>query len=255
MNDHLRLDRDGPIAELVLNRPEQKNAISHDMWRGIARIVDEVAADAAIKVLIVRGGTDFTAGADIAEFEAIYASQAAADAHLADMNRAMDGLATIPKPTIAMISGVCIGAGAGLAAACDLRFAAEGSRYGVTPAKLGMAYPASSIARLVDAMGVANTSDLLFSGRLVSDEEAQRMGFINRLYPTAELEVETRRYAQSVAANSGASHSALKTLVALARDRRPDSEAERQLYLQPLASADFAEGRAAFLEKRKPNFP
>lgn len=254
MSGLLRLERDGAVAELVLNRPEQRNAISHEMWRGIADWVAKVGADPSLKVLIVRGGSDFTAGADIAEFDAIYASVETASEHLDDMNRAMDGLAALAKPTIAMISGVCIGAGAGLAAACDLRFAAEGSRYGVTPAKLGMGYPLTSIARLVDAMGAANTSDLLFSGRLVDDKEAFWMGFVNRLFPADKLEAETRRYAQTVAANAGASHAALKGLVALARAGKNDPDLGRKLYLHPLTSPDFVEGRTAFAEKRKPQF-
>ncbi|HYE49685.1 MAG TPA: enoyl-CoA hydratase-related protein, partial [Azospirillaceae bacterium] len=178
----LRRDEDG-LGRLVLNQPARRNALSLEMWRLIPARLAEAAADSAIRVLVVQGaGGTFAAGADISEFGTVYATREDAAAYAADMAAALDGLAGFAKPTLALIEGACVGAGLGVALACDLRFAAADARLGVTPAKLGLVYPLGDTRRLVQAVGPSHAKDLLFTGRLVDAAEALSMGLLNRVF-------------------------------------------------------------------------
>ena len=133
------LEKSDGFARLVFNRPDKRNAVTAAMWAAIPELLTEIEADSSIKVVIVTGtGGSFAAGADIAEFETVYATPDSAERYSKSINKALDGLAKFPKPTIARIEGACVGGGCGIALACDLRIGLKGSKYGVTPAKLGL---------------------------------------------------------------------------------------------------------------------
>jgi enoyl-CoA hydratase/carnithine racemase len=212
--------------------------------------------DSEIRALIITGrGETFAAGADIGEFDAAYETEASAAAYLACMAAAQDAVMRCGKPTIAMIRGACIGAGCGLALACDIRFTDSSGRFGITPAKLGMIYTLADTKRLVDAVGLAVAHDLLLSGRLIEADEAARLGLVNRIVSRESLEAATHDYALALCENAPSSLRGIKTVLGMVRaGAMGETEESRALFLHALTTADFAEGKAAFREKRRPRF-
>jgi enoyl-CoA hydratase/carnithine racemase len=250
------LEHKAPIACLVLNRPERLNALNDAIWEAIPALLAEAAADPAIKVLMVSGVDDsaFAAGADIAEFSRIMA-EGAADAYARRMGVATRALAEFPKPTIAVIQGPCVGGGCSLALCCDFRFAAEGARFGVTPAKLGIAYPLEDTRRLIAAVGVSAARDLLMTGRVVTAGAALSLGLIDRCWPAANLWGEARDYAETLAAGSQYSIRATKAIFGeILAGAVKETDTSRALFAKAFDGEDLKEGAQAFLEKRKPRF-
>ncbi|WP_394693658.1 enoyl-CoA hydratase-related protein [Hyphobacterium sp.] len=248
--------RNGPIGELVLNRPHKRNALTRAMWQTLPRLLDEAMAEPDLRVLIVRGeGGAFAAGADIGEFEDVYATPESADAFSAEVATALDALASFPLPTLAQIDGACIGAGCGIALACDIRYASAEAKFGITPAKLGLLYPLNDTRRLVDAVGQSIARDILFSARHLDAREAAATGLINACLPATDLEVRTREMARLIASRSRDSLRGLKSILDLIADGVHNDTAEtRALFRQAFDSDDFSEGYRAFLEKRPPDF-
>lgn len=251
---HLRLS--GPVGELILNRPARRNALTRAMWQALPGLLDEALLKPDLRVLIVSGeGGSFASGADIAEFGDIYATPESADAFSREVAVALDALADFPLPTIARIEGACIGAGCGLALACDLRYAADGARFGITPAKLGLLYPLNDTRRLVDAVGQAVARDMLFSARHMGASEAAETGLVNACIPAAELAARVLEMADLIASRSAGSLRGLKSILGqIAGGVRNDTPETRALFRQAFDSADFSEGYRAFLEKRDPDF-
>jgi enoyl-CoA hydratase/carnithine racemase len=256
LTSHLRVVIDGTIGRLVLNRPDKRNAISRAMWRAIPDAVARLEADAAVRVIVLQGeGDHFAAGADISEFDEVYGTRETAAAYAADLAGAMDALSTGSKPRIAMIRGVCVGGGVALAMCCDLRFAAEGARFAVTPARLGIAYSFEDTRRLVACVGASAARDLLFSGRMLDTEEALRMRLLDFVFPADALETSVLAYANLVAANSPATIAVARDFIGRATGgQQGEDAATREAYLRILEGRDFQEGKAAFGEKRKPRF-
>lgn len=253
----LLLRRDGPIATLVLNQPGKRNAISAAMWRAFPEVANLVSGEPSIRVVLVRGTGDdaFSAGADIGEFEDVYSDGDRANAYNDATRAGQAALRHIAQPVIAVIHGVCVGGGCGLALACDLRFAAAGARFGITPAKLGLAYSWQDTAQLVEKVGPARAKDILFSGRLLDAREALAIGLIDRVLDGEALEAEALAYAQTLAGLSQSSIRAAKVIVNRIVERDGDvPEAAAKPYRDSFSSKDFREGYRAFVEKRKPRF-
>lgn len=252
----IELERDGAVAELVLNRPDKQNAISRAMWRSLAEHGAEIDADSSIRVVIVRGAPPaFSAGADIAEFAEVFADPTAAHDYNELIQGALARLEALTKPTLAQIGGSCIGGGCGLALACDLRFAAADARFGITPARLGLAYSLGDVKRLLDLVGPARAKDILFSGRVLDAEEALRIGLVDRVVPPEDLAATIRAYAQTLISASGNSQHLIKRITRLLLDGATgETEESRRLRDSAVAHADFQEGYRAFLEKRRPRF-
>jgi enoyl-CoA hydratase/carnithine racemase len=247
---------DGKVATLVIDRPEKRNAISQAMWRQFPALIADIERDPDIRVVIVTGRGDcFAAGADIGEFETAYETRDSAAAYLADMEAAQTAIMRCAKPTIAMIRGPCIGAGCGIALSCDIRHADPTARFGITPAKLGMIYTLADSKRLSDAVGFAAAHEILLSGALIDAIEAERIGLINRIVPVDALEPTTRGLANRIAANAPTSLRGIKTILAMIRDGAvAEMDASRALFLDTLETDDFAEGVAAFRDKRPPRY-
>ena len=250
------LRREDRRADLVLNRPHKRNALNLGMWRAIPELLGQAADDPAIRLLVVRGaGDSFAAGADITEFETAYPSADAALANQAVMLSAMAALEDFPKPTLALIRGACVGGGCGLALCCDLRFAADDARLGITPAKLGLVYGVSDTRRLTQAVGVSAAKDILFTGRLLDANEARRIGLVDRVVAANDLDAELDAFAASLTGTSGFTATATKRVFGMLRAGDGDDTAEsRALFASAFDGADFREGFLAFTQKRRPDF-
>jgi enoyl-CoA hydratase/carnithine racemase len=253
----LVLSREGAVATILLNQPERQNAISFAMWQALPEAVAAVAADEAVRVVLLRaaGGGVFSAGADIGEFAEVYADATRTEAYNAAVRAGQAALRHLERPVIAVIEGACIGGGCGLALASDLRFASDAARFAIPPARLGLAYSFADTAQLVEKIGPARAKDMLFSGRPLPADEALRIGLVDRVLPAAELWPAVESYAEGLAALSQTSIRAAKAIVNMIADDAPDgAERAAAIAAASFAGADFREGFRAFLEKRRPRF-
>lgn len=250
--------QDGAIATVVFNRPRVRNALRLRTWTELANVMTGLAKDDSVRAVVLRGaGTQaFASGADISEFQENRKDTETALRYNAQTDAAYTAIRECPKPTVAMIFGYCMGGAMAIAMACDMRFAAEGSRFGIPAAKLSIIYPVAAVGQLVDLVGPAYAKDILYSARTVEDREALQMGFIQRLLPADELERYTYDYLRRVAENAPLSVRGSKLTVEsyLAGLTEESRERLRTLSLEAFESEDYKEGTRAFLEKRPPRF-
>ncbi|MFG2574823.1 enoyl-CoA hydratase/isomerase family protein [Streptomyces sp. NPDC048481] len=231
------------VATVVLHHPAKRNAMTAAMWAALPPLLDTLAADPGVRALVLTGaGGTFCAGADISTLQG--SPQEAQTLAV----RAEDALAAFPKPTLAAVRGHCVGGGAQLAAACDLRFAEQDALFGVTPAKLGIVYPSSATRRLVSLVGPATAKYLLFSGELIDAERALRTGLVDEVLPADELEQRVAEFTRVLVSRSQLTQAAAKEFA----DGRTDRDAHWSA--QARGNGDTAEGVAAFLERREPRF-
>jgi len=258
VSDDILVQQDGPIATVILNRPRMRNAINLAMWAEIARLTEGFVKDDSVRAVVYRGaGTEaFASGADITEFPESRKDVETSQQYNATTAAAYAAVRECAKPTIALIHGFCMGGAMGLAMACDLRFAAEGSKFGIPAARLSIVYPPEAIGQLVDLVGPAYAKDILFSARTVSDREALAIGLIQRLVPPAELERTTYDYLALVADNAPLSVRGSKVAIEAYRAGLGEENRARlrALSREAVASEDYREGTRAFLEKRRPTF-
>jgi enoyl-CoA hydratase/carnithine racemase len=251
----LKLEITGAVAVLTIDRPEKRNAMSFEMWSALPTLLDKVGADESVRALVIRGTDHFSAGADISEFTTLRADPAGARRYGAAVHAGERAIADLPKPTIAAVTGVCVGGGCEIALACDLRIAASDARFGITPAKLGIVYNATSTKRLVDAVGPAWASQILFTAELVDAATALRIGLVNELHPAAEAIPRAMTLAETMSSRSQVSVQGAKAIITRTTNGHFDEDDTVQaLYETSVTSPDYAEGVQAFLEKRPPRF-
>ena len=257
-SDRIRLGIDGPIARLVLDNAARRNALDLAMWRAIPDLVGQAKARAGVRVLLVCAapGLPFCSGADISEFSTVRATAEGGRAYEAANEAAFDALSQCKLPVVAAIRGFCLGGGMGLAAACDLRIVAEGAQFGIPAGRLGVGYPPSAMAYVVAAVGPAKARDLFFTARRLDAAEAAALGFADRLVPEPELDAAATALAQTIAANAPLTLAAAKAAIARCAGLpgAPSTQDCERLAAACFDSADYAEGRAAFLGKRAPRF-
>ncbi len=254
----LAVTRNGRVVTLALTRPGKHNAISYAMWQAMSRVMPVLAADDACDVVVVRGtaGGPFSAGADIAEFTTLRAGPEGARRYGAAVEAGERAVVDFPKPTIALIEGFAIGGGTQVALACDLRVCESGSRFGITPARLGIVYGLGSTARLVETVGAAWARWILLTGELVDAATALRIGLVHEVVDPGEVEERSYALAETLTARARISLVGGKQLVArLARGEGTEDDEVRALYRRSWESEEYAEGVAAFLGKRPPDFP
>jgi enoyl-CoA hydratase/carnithine racemase len=256
--DKMLARKDAGVGTVIFNNPERHNAVSLDMWEATRRILDDFAADKDIRVVVLTGagGKAFVSGADISKFDSERASLEAARVYNAKSEAAYAGVYDFPKPTIAMIRGYCIGGGVGLATCCDLRICSDNARFAVPAARLGLGYSYNGLRRLIDVVGASFAKEIFYTARQFDAEEARAMGLVNRVVPEAELDAYVKNYADTISVNAPLTIRAVKVVVGEAvkdeskRDMARCTEAVEACF----ASNDYAEGRRAFMEKRKPVF-
>ncbi|GAA2424586.1 enoyl-CoA hydratase/isomerase family protein [Streptomyces macrosporus] len=236
------------VATLTIRNPAKRNAMTPEMWRQVPATLERLAADPAVRALVLTGeGDTFCAGVDIGALRDDDAdSRGLAVA-------AEEALAAFPRPTLAAVRGHCVGGGCQLAVACDLRFAAEGALFGITPAKLGIVYAASATRRLVSLVGPATAKYLLFSGELIDTERALRTGLVDEVHPAAELGGRVAEFARLLVSRSQLTQAAAKEF-ADGAGAPPDPERIAYWDRRARESGEAAEGVAAFLERRSPVF-
>lgn len=251
-------EREGAIGWIVFNQPEKRNAISLDMWEALPGLVQSHLDDPEVRVIFLRGAGEeaFVSGADISQFEKLRADVKQSEFYNAATERATQAIQQAEKPTVAMIHGFCFGGGMGIASACDLRVASEDALFRIPAARLGLTYGFGGIRHLISLVGAANAREIFLTAAVYHADEMLRMGYLNRVFPNAELEQESRAYAERIAANAPLTLRSIKISIHEAvrdrevRDMQKIEEAARRCF----DSRDYEEGRRAFMEKRPPEF-
>ena len=246
------------IGWMIFNNPERRNALSLEMWGGVAEILRAFEADDAVRVVVMKGAGEkaFVSGADISQFEKNRSSaeQAAEYARVSEeARRVMEGM---KKPLIAMIRGYCLGGGLGVALQADIRVASDDSQFGIPAGRLGIAYGFDGLKRLVDLVGPAKAKEIMFTARRVTAANALDIGLVNAVAPAEELEGVVKDMADVIAGNAPLSVRASKlTIDEVAKDGADrDLAMIERLSRECFDSDDYREGRTAFMEKRKPVF-
>lgn len=257
----IRAEVEQGVGWITLANPERHNAISLEMWHGLADAAEALEADAAVRAVVIagEGGKAFTAGGDVSEYEKERGNAELKKRYGAVASRAQQALARLTRPLVAMVQGHCIGGGVGIALLADVRLAGRNARFSMPAARLGLCYEYPVISALARVVGPAAAADLLFSARTIGADEALRVGLANQVFDDESLQAETRAYAQRIAANApltvGTAKTALRVFQRFAgnlHDEGADDVA--RLVNRCFDSDDYREGRSAFVEKRTPVF-
>ena len=257
-DEALLLRIDGAVAEIVINNPARHNAVSLPMWQRLGDLLDGLAKDDAVRVLVLSGagGKAFAAGADISRFESERATAEASRHYNSVSAAASTKLYEFPRPTIARINGYCIGGGLALALCCDLRIAATDATFAIPAAKLGLGYALPGMKRLVEVVGPAAAMDIFFTARRLGAEEALRIGLVNQVVPVEQLVATVAETTDRICRNAPLTVAAAKAAIR-ELSKLPDQQDHAAIACMVeacFASEDFKEGRRAFLEKRPPRF-
>lgn len=248
----LRLETSSGLARVLIDRADKKNAMSLAMWEALPNVLTEAMSAPDIRALELTAADPeaaFCAGADIAEMLDHKDDAAWLARKQAAINRAQHMLTRLPVPTLAFVNGDCIGGGAGLAMACDIRLAAPSARFGITPARLGLVYPLHDVKLLTDLVGPGQARRLLYTGTLIGADEAHRIGLVEEIAATSDPLKE------AILAASPYSQGAAKSFVRRVLEGAcEDDEVSLRVFAEAFAGQDFAEGARAFVEKRKPDF-
>ncbi|HEY8212814.1 MAG TPA: enoyl-CoA hydratase [Methylocystis sp.] len=254
----LRVTTDFGVARLCIENPAKRNAFDFEMWRALPSLLRAIDAEEEARVCVISGapGLPFCSGADISEFSTMRATSDGGRAYEHANVEAFHAISNLSKPTIAAISGFCMGGGFGIAASCDLRIADAQAVFAIPAAKLGVGYPPSAMAYVVAAVGPQLAFDLFYTARRLTANEAKERGFVSRLFATESFEGAVHALAENIAAGAPLTLRAAKAAIRAAA-RLPGAPSQEQCEALTSAcfdSADYMEGRAAFLEKREPNF-
>ncbi len=251
----LTLDKEGGIATLTLNRPEQLNAISLSMAESLERAVDEVDKDNSLKVLILTGaGRGFCAGLDVSAFTQVKAMSHKELTH--SMHILSLPLYNLPKPTIAAINGVAVGAGLSLAMLCDMRIASEKALFSSGFVRMGLIPDVGATYSVPRVVGIAKAMELMITGDTFDAAEAQRIGMVNRVVPEEEVMKAARELAERIVNGPSIAIELIKQGIRRSLDSTFEQQVEWESFAQHLSmkTEDHEEGARAFFEKRPPQF-
>ncbi len=254
----LLVQKEGSICTLTINRPERRNSMNPEILLQLGDILNSLKEEGEVRAVVIRGAGEesFSSGYDIGRIST--GSREETSPRRNPLEYGTASVLAYPYPVIAMIYGYAVGAGLELAVTCDLRLAADTARLGITPAKLGVVYNYTGILKFLNLVGVAQTKELFYTGRLITAQRAQDIGLVDHVLPAQELAKATYDLAREIAENAPLSVSGTKTTIARllsCQTLRPEDEAElRKLQAQAFLSEDLKEGQRAFMEKRKPKF-
>ena len=257
MSDTILVEHpEGPIATVVLNRPEKLNALTRPMWRRLGEAFTELSASESVRCIVIRGaGTKaFAPGNDISEFATERSNVEQARAYGEDMRRTIEAISDCRHPIVAEIHGICVGGGLEIAGLADIRICGESSRFGVPINRLGLVMAYAEIASLIALAGESVALEILVEGRVFEAHEALQKGLVNRVVPDAEVEREARDTAQRIAEGAPLAARWHKKFARRLRDARPLTAAEYDEGFACFATEDFQIGYQAFLAKQKPQF-
>jgi enoyl-CoA hydratase/carnithine racemase len=258
MTDQIISRSERGVGQLVFNNPDKRNAVSLDMWQAVETALDRFAADDDVRVVVLSGagGKAFVSGADISKFEEERSGAEAVAHYNATTARIYAKLNSFAKPSIAQITGSCVGGGVALAVCCDLRVCGESSRFAIPAAKLGLGYGFAGLQRLVHLIGPAYAKEMFFTARLFSAAEAYDMGLVNRVVADDQVEAYVAECARTISGNAPLTVGAVKAVICEVLKDPAERDLARceQLVQACFASRDYVEGRRAFLEKRPPRF-
>ena len=256
MDDPIYLTRDGAVATIVLNRPGKLNAMSVAMARRLQELMADCDGDADLRCVVLRGagGRAFSVGADIAEFEATRSSAAKAREYARLGNPAFQAVRACRHPVVALIQGLCVGGGFGLAGVCDLRICGESSRFGVPIKRLGLVESHEEMEAVVRTIGGPAMLEILLTGDLLEASAALRIGFVNRVVPDDRVEDETYGVARKIAEGAPLAARWHKRFIHDLVARRPLTDADRDAAYDCFDTEDFRIGYRAFLAKITPRF-
>ncbi|MFT5174544.1 MAG: enoyl-CoA hydratase [Gammaproteobacteria bacterium] len=258
MTSKILVDKRDGVGWVTINNPARRNAISLEMWEAMGAAFADFSADGAIRCAVIHGSGDkaFASGADISQFEKNRSNAAASEAYGKISKGVRDQIMTFDKPLIAMVRGFCMGGGLGLAMTADMRISADDGVYAVPAARLSIAYDAVNLGNLVHLVGPSKAKEILLTAKRYSAAEALQMGLVNSVVPVAELEAAVADITDRLVDNAPLSMRATKlTVNELIRDAAlRNEELLDSLITTCFNSADYTEGRKAFMEKRKPVF-
>jgi enoyl-CoA hydratase/carnithine racemase len=254
----LIVEKRGPVGWIILNQPAKRNAINGAMWRGIPPAMAQFDADPEVRCVVFRGaGTEaFAAGADISEFEKIRAERASVAAYDGLLDQVLHAIQDSRKPSVAMVYGFCMGGGLEVALACDLRYCGDSAQFGIPAARLGLAYNIEGHRRLIETVGHARAREIMYLGRRYGAAEAFAMGLVNAVVEDTGLEAHVSDIVKALCENAPLSIANSKTIIEefVKSAGAPDAALMGAAMARCSKSADYQEGRRAFMEKRKPRF-
>ncbi len=247
----LRLEMDGNVAHLLIDRADKRNAFNMEMWQTMPALLDQAERNTEARVLVLRAadGRAFCAGADIKELLANKDDARWRSENQAAINTVQHKLTRLNMPTIAWVEGDCVGGGCGLALACDMRVATGAARFGITPAKLGLVYPLHDVKLLVDLIGPGQARRMLYTGVLHDADEAERIGLIEQIADSPDDAI-----AQLLSASPHSIRQSKRMIRFVLDGQSAESEETAQMFADAFTMPDFAEGTRAFVDKRKPEF-
>ena len=256
MSDVILIERDGPIATVLLNRPDKLNALTKPMWQGLGDAVRQLSADDSLRCIILRGAGEksFSPGNDIGEFATVRSNKAQAIEYGRIMHATAEALAACRHPIVAQIHGICVGGGLEIAALADLRICGESSRFGAPIKNLGLVMAYAEMQPLVRLVGSAVALEILLEGRVFDAQEAKDKGLVTRIVPDAQVAAEARAAAERIAEGAPLTARWHKQFARRLADPRPLTEAERDACFDCFDTEDFRIGYRAFLAKEKPAF-
>ncbi len=250
MTNHIAVAREGKVLTITINRPEQKNALSHAMYAAIADALEQAQRDDGIRCVVITGAGDvFTAGNDMGDFAA------GMPEGKPPVTRFLEALRDSEKPVIAAVNGPAVGVGLTMLLHCDLSFASDTATFSAPFTKLGLVPEAASSLLVPASLGTAWANDILLAGRKLDAAEALKVGLVSRVFVREDLMTQTMDLARKVAALAPNATKASKRLIRGGREAVKDQMlAEAEVFGAQLRSAEFAEAAAAFMEKRAPVF-
>jgi len=249
---------DGRTLHIRFNNPAKHNALSVDMWEAVPPLLNLARDDDRVRLVVFSGAGEksFVSGADISQFEDMRAAREAVAYYEKMAEATLTGIHDFPKPTLASIRGYCIGGGVNVAISCDIRIASSDSVFSIPAARLGLGYRYSAMKNLVQLIGPGAAKDLFFTARRIDATEAKALGLVSRICAPEALDGMLAEYASALAENAPLTVMAGKAITREILKSSPDLDMElcTSLIRGCFESADYAEGRTAFMQKRKPVF-